>query len=256
MAKKKSQPYAVVGNIYAVAIKPGLYAVVRLIESSSDGYTFLFMNRYWDAVPRPDDVVEFNLLTYPNGHIKKYWFNEEIPSSFVFISQRELNSVEKAHVGPIGTAVFQSPDHFISALLRDWRWIHDREAMKAEIEALQARNAASELKEKSERKKNLSWELLLSEKLFADYSELWSRKQMAATRAIFRSAIEDLRAGKDRSARRKILKRIVDQLNELEDREEFIETEAREMFVERIEELGKFVGITNKNESLTGHRDW
>lgn len=255
MAKKQSQPRAVVGSIYAVAIKPDLYAVVRVIEADV-GYTFLFMARYWNVLPGPEDVVEFALLTYPNGILKKYWFEEEIPSSFLFICQRELNPVEMSHIGDVGTSVFSNPDDFLKHVLEDWRWIHDHDAMEKELDAREARSAALELKKKVERKKKLSWEFLASEKLFTDYSEMWSRKQMTATRAIFRSAIEEMRGNEDRSVRRKVLKQIVDQLNELEEREEYIETEAREMLVERIEELGKFVGISNKSESLTGHRDW
>jgi hypothetical protein len=48
----------------------------------------------------------------------------------------------------------------------------------------------------------------------------------------------------------------VTELNTLDDREGCIETTEREEVVARVEELASFVGLSNEDEVLTGHRDW
>ena len=53
-----------------------------------------------------------------------------------------------------------------------------------------------------------------------------------------------------------VLKRIVSELNALDDKEGCIETVEREQIVARIEALAGLVGISNEGEMLTGHRDW
>jgi len=52
------------------------------------------------------------------------------------------------------------------------------------------------------------------------------------------------------------LKRVVSELNALDDKEGCIETVEREQIVARIEALAALVGVSNEDEKLTGHRNW
>lgn len=75
---------------------------------------------------------------------------------------------------------------------------------------------------------------------------------------IFRDATKELiglESGTNRE-RTKVLKRITTELNALDDANGFIETVEREQIVARIEELAALVGLSNRDEKLTGHRDW
>ena len=52
------------------------------------------------------------------------------------------------------------------------------------------------------------------------------------------------------------MKRVVSELNALDDKEGCIETVEREQIVARIEALAALVGVSNEDEKLTGHRNW
>ena len=88
---------------------------------------------------------------------------------------------------------------------------------------------------------------------------MWPKRVVTKAHAIFKNAASELsKLGKNpkKTASRKIIKRIVDEFNELDRREECMETTEREEVVLRIEELAGLVGLDNTDEQLTGHRDW
>lgn len=135
------------------------------------------------------------------------------------------------------------------------RWKHDRAALEAEYADRQARRDQAE----ANRRATLTLPKLLRERMFASWGDRWPRRVVTEARRIFRTATKELialEAGASKRERTGILRRITSELNALDDREGCIETVEREELVARIEELARLVGETNKNERLTGHRDW
>jgi hypothetical protein len=224
--------------------------------------TFHVMAGFWPALPGPDQVAAMrpSEQPHPGGLLPGYenvwkgWSQGAVPEDFAIVGQRALSAKERASVeNASGTMVFQDGEHLRSELYRHWRWIHDREALEAEW----ARASAAREARAAERRTTLTLPKLLRERLFA--SAPWRPSVLRDVRRVFRDAIRELIAlEKGGTKRRRIaaLKRIVSDLNALDDGEGFIETPEREAFVARIEELARLVGVDNEDERLTGHRDW
>ncbi len=238
-----------------------MIGAIRAIEVGV-GQTFIAQNRWWKTAPSMEEISACVPLQSASGDIFKGWFKQDLPANFCLASSSTLTDNEKRHCRPEGTSVFQSPEEFMAYLYLDLCRNFDRNAFVAEIEnrkkESEARLKLAEAR-RQKRRQRLTLADFAQEKHFAKWSKMWPRRVVSMARTIFRDAalqLIELGEKPNKSKCRTILKRIVSKFNELERDEKCIETEEREEVVAKVQELAELVGLDNKDERLTGHRDW
>ena len=187
--------------------------------------------------------------------VAKGCFVGPVPEDFAVVGRRALSPAEQVLTRSEGTTIFQNAEHVRAFLYEHWRSLHDRDALQAE----RALASATYEKRKAERRQARTLPRMLRERPLAHWSEHWPTRVVREAHRIFRDATRDLLElgdGGGKRARVAVLKRIVTELNALDDTEGCIETSEREELVARIEALAALVGVTNDDEALTGHRDW
>jgi hypothetical protein len=148
----------------------------------------------------------------------------------------------------------------------EWRWRHDREAFKRDVELdTEAREAKrrAERERYDKRLKNLTWEALLAETLFTRWfpsPPFPSDSFVEALRFKFRDAILELR-GMGRKPSKKsaahVLHALVDQINELNAAHgQVIETEEREDLCAALGELAFLARHPALMEDVDNWRTW
>ncbi|HEY1960143.1 MAG TPA: hypothetical protein VGH28_31255 [Polyangiaceae bacterium] len=248
--------------LVAIPLPNGKHAVIWMMDATPIGtrasYTFFVLDGFWDDVPREADVARARVYRKREGALPgeddrwKAWFQGRAPRDFAVVGRRKPRAAERAAAADdSGTMIFQDAEHLRSGLHREWRWLHDREALEAEW----ARASDARARKRKARRDGLTLGKMSREKTFAEAR--WSPRIVREVRRIFRDATRaliDLEAAGTARQRTTILKRIVTELNALDDG--FIETPEREAFVARIAELAALVGLSNEDEKLTGDRDW
>jgi hypothetical protein len=246
-----------VGSLIAVPLPNGAFGVIWIIDDEMATLTFLVLDGFWPAVP---ERVKLRFMPRPFGepadlceNVYKGWFRHKVPKDFVAIGARKLTPQARAHADkPQGTMVFQNAEHFRAHLHKQWRWLNDRERLKAEWTQAQTEYQAREAK----RREQQTLPRMLRERPFSNWP---SRKLVREARRIFKEATRELIRLQERGARRErvaVLKRIVTDLNTFDDKAGLIESVERDETVARVEELAALVGLSNDDEKLTGHRDW
>jgi hypothetical protein len=267
MATRRAQPLPE-ESLVAVPLPNGAYAlmwvmeVLRMSPRAAPSYSFFVMDGFWQETPRAtalDRAKPWRRKDDPSllpdqDDRWKGWFQGRIPPDFAIVGRRKPSAAERAIAAEgSGTMVFQDAEQLRSTLHREWRLLHDREAIEAEW----ARASEKRARAVEARRRGLTLGKMLREKPFARAA--WSPRIVREVRRIFRDAtraLMDLDAKGTSRQRSAALRRIVTELNALDDPEGFIETPEREAFVARVEELARLVGLSNAGEKLTGHRDW
>jgi hypothetical protein len=247
-------------DLVAVPLSNGCFALIWILEADPErNVTFLVMDGFWSALPdalavaaaRPSKSSSPDLLPGYDD-VWKGWFRGVVPSDFTVVGQRAPSKKERGYAKNVsGTMVFGTAKRLRDELFRTWRLTHDRKAVEAEWAAAEARRE----KRDTERREAMTLTKMLREPFLGRGS---ARGPAREAQRIFRNATKELiklESGTKRE-RTAVLKRITTDLNKLDDKHGFIETEEREQIVARIEELAALVGISNRDERLTGHRDW
>lgn len=250
------------GSLVGVPLPNGAWAALWMLESSAAprSSTFFVLEGFWPKAPSATELARAKVAHARGTPLPgcdgrwKGWFQRAPPKDFVLVGRRAVSAKERAAAEEAsGTMIFQNGEHLRTTLFVEWRMRHDRKALEAEW----ARAEAKRAKKSDARRRDLTLARLLREKAFPQ--AWWSPPAVREVRRVFREATRALVDLEERGTPRQrtaVLKGVVTALNELDDHEGFIETEAREMFVERIEELARLVGLNNDDEKLTGHRDW
>ncbi len=251
------------GDRVAVPIANGRFALIWILDADRDrNLTFLVMDGFWDAVPdvrrvaaaRPSKASkEDRLLGYDD--VWKGWFRGGVPADFTIVGKRAPSKKEIGYAKNLsGTMVFGTAKRLRDELSSTWRLKHDRRRVESEWAAADAMREKREAK----RRKSMTLTKLLRSPLFKRRSARGAPRAAREAQRIFRAATKELigLAGGTKRDRTKVLKRITTELNALDDRTGWIETVEREQIVARIEELATLVGLSNRGEVLTGHRDW
>lgn len=194
------------------------------------------MPRGWDI-----DLLEFALL----GNVP--------------VSEAELALIPRfPPMGPWGGASTDAEG--------EWRWRHDREALKLEVArrvAAQQEEREAERRRYETRLKHLTWTTLLEEVMF----EGWTPSPpfpppdfIDAVRRAFHSAIIELQglgAKPRKKDTRRILRTLVGQINALDERHgQVVETEEREDLCAAIEELAFVARHRRLAEEASLWRSW
>ena len=251
------------GDRVAVPIANGRFALIWILEADLDrNVTFLVMDGFWDTVPdarrvaaaRPSKASKEDLvLGYDD--VWKGWFRGGIPADFTVVGKRAPSKKEIGYAKNLsGTMVFGTAKRLRDELSSTWRLKHDRRRVESEWAAAEAVRENREAK----RRKSMTLAKLLRSPLFKSGSARGAARVVREVELIFRDATKEL-IGLARGTKRdrtKVLKRITTELNALDDRTGLIETGEREQIVARIEDLATLVGLSNRDEVLTGHRDW
>jgi hypothetical protein len=259
-------------SLVAVPLPNGSYAVLWMLEIDSVAelrrkkprayFNFVIMEGFQAAIPTATQLAALRVAEHPhpNGlpgraNIWKGCFFDDPPHDFTVIGTRALPAKTDVLFAYEGTMVFQGGEGCRAELFRTWRWLYDRPALEAEW-------AAADVKrdERADaRRKALTLPKMRDEKPFASWSKMWPASAVKEVRRIFRDATASLivlQHGGTARQRTAVLKRITSELNKLYDKEGCIETVECHQLVARIEDLAGLVGVSNKNERLTGHRDW
>lgn len=141
----------------------------------------------------------------------------------------------------------------------EWRWTHDRDALRAEIdqetEAEEAAEAAREA-----RLVDLTWETLLAEPLFPQWVEKPPADFTRHVRTLLQTARQDAFALGERpkkAAVRAILKTCVEALNAADAAFGLVvETVEREQLVESLYEIAVLCGQPGMGEDIDNWRNW
>jgi hypothetical protein len=251
-----------IGNIYAIKMPNGIYGACRLIESDV-GNRFIIVDCFFKKFPTLAQIASFKDMQSTTVlpwevEEEKWWFQQSIPKSFLLVGNLPRPTDRQHCRRPEGT-VLQSPNDFVNYLYEKWRQRFEQKALAAEWRRKTAKEMKRQDRIARERKKKLTLSMMAGEKPFGHWTDMWPRRVITRVRKIFSDATRELislQATKDRAAKIRVLTTIIDELNKLEEVEECIETTEREEVFERIEELASLVGISNKGEKLTGHRDW
>jgi hypothetical protein len=248
----------------AVPLPGGRFALLFVLDADADrNVTFLVMAGFWSALPaaaevaaaRPARASAPDLLPGYDD-VWKGWFRGAVPADFRVVGQRAPSAKELGYAKNLsGTMVFGSTAQLTDELHRAWRLEHDRAALEAGWAAADTARA----RQTDDRRKGLTLPRMLRERVFVGWSARLAPGIVREVRMVFRDATAELialeKSGTKR-ARTTVLKRITTELNALDEKTGFIETEEREQIVARIEEIAALVGLSNDDEALTGHRDW
>lgn len=253
------------GSLVVVPLPNGTYSVIWILEAGtyegSGHFQFLIMEGFFPAIPRREDLPALRLAEDSDGAVpgrENVWkgcFFGELPNDFTVVGKRALPPKGHPFFAGEGTMVFQGGEDTRTQLYRAWRLIHDRPALEAEW----ARSDAERHRVDDERRRTRTLPRMLRERVFSSWAEMWTPRVVREARRIFRDGTRDLIALQEKGTKRQrtaVLKRIVTELNVLDDKEGCIETVEREEIVARIEALAALVGLSNVGETLTGHRDW
>jgi hypothetical protein len=259
------------GSLVIVPLPNGTYRVLWMLEAGTyegfgrlngKGYfSFVILEGFLPSIPGKDELAALRVAERPRGAVPgevNAWrgcFFGDIPDDFLVVGVRTVPPEDDPLRAYEGKMVFQGAENVREELHGDWRMIHDRPALEAEW----ARDQEAREQRAAERQRTRTLPKMLREKIFASWSEMWPPRVVREVRRIFRDATRDLIALQAKGTKRQrtaVLKRIVTELNALDDKEGCIETVEREAVIRRIEELAALVGVSNEEEKLTGHRDW
>jgi hypothetical protein len=258
MAKQRARVAA--KDLLAVPLSNGHFALIWILEADAErNITFLVMEHFYVAPPSAHDVAAArpSKASSPDplpgyDDVWKGWLRGVLPADFTVVGKRALSKIEHGYVNNVsGTMVFGTAKRLRDELLRTWRMTHEREGVEAEWAAADAARD----KRASERRASMTLAKMLREPLLGGGS---ARGAAREAQRIFRAATKEL-IRLERGTKRErtaVLKRITTDLNTLDDKHGFIESEERDEIVARIEELATLVGISNDRERLTGHREW
>ena len=252
-------------SLVAIPLPNGVCSVIWILEAGTyeDGgyFRFLIMDGDLPAIPPKEDLAALHVAASPGGafpgreDVWKGCFFGDVPADFIVVGARTLPPPGHPVFAGEGAMVFQGGEGLRAELHRSWRLIHDRPALEAEW----AKADAQRERRAEERRRTRTLPQMLRERIFATWSSMWPPRVVKEARRIVRDATRDLivlQAKGTKRQRTSVLKRIVTELNALDDVEGFIETVEREEIVARIDALAALVGLSNEDEALTGHRDW
>ena len=253
------------GVLVAVPLPNGLFGILWILGVGTSGpkpyFKLVVLDGFFEAVPAPKQLARLRAAKSAGGtlpgqeDIWKACFFGEPPRDFTVVGARKLPPKTSAWLAAEGTMVFQDGEQCRAQIFLQWRLVHDRPALEAEwAHATEAHERRAD-----ERRRALTLPKMLRERPFESWTELWSPRVVREARRIFRDATRDLIALEAKGTKRQrttVLKRIVTELNTLDDTEGCIETVEREELVARVESLAALVGLSNDDEKLTGHRDW
>jgi hypothetical protein len=253
------------GDLVAVPLPNGLFGVLWIVGVGTVGpkpyFKLIVLEGFFDTVPAPEQLARLGAAKSAGGtlpgeeDIWKACFFSAPPRDFAVVGNRKLPPKSSAWLAAEGTMVFQDGEQCRAQIFLQWRLVHDRPA----LEAGWALADEARARRTDARARALTLPKMLRERPFASWAEHWPPLVVREARRIFRDATRELIALEAKGTKRQrtaVLKKIVTELNALDDTEGCIETVEREELVARIESLASLVGVSNDDEKLTGHRDW
>lgn len=277
------------GEIYAFHTAPlsafappetGRHAAFKIIGVDDKLIVIVVLDNIWTSLPSAKDVQRSGILhehrfshtgrIAVTGVIRDTWDPVAALGSVSLITVAKLSRDERTHAGLIlngGKGACYSTLHFANyAAEGEWRWAHDRAALIAENEEKEAeedaRHAAQAERYRG-RLKNLTWDQLLSETPF----ENWSPSQpfppadfTVAARGVIHDAcrqLQTLGTTPGRADVRSVLKATVEWFNRADEAAGgVIETGEREDICAVLEEMT----YVARQKALAGEidrwRDW
>jgi hypothetical protein len=266
---KPREEYPAPGSTYAVPLPNGEFGACRVIRQELLGPDLMSvvvaLDGFWKAPPTLEGLAGRPLLAQVRsgfgGSILKGYVSGNPPSAFRRLGALALSEEEREVSLPL--IMFRNWRDLAEHIYLEWRWVYDRQAFVADVEA---RHAAFEdqLEERERRRERrlstLTLEKMRREKPFRHWLRMWPREVVEDARGAFNRATDALMAlgpAPDLDACRRALENLIEEFNELDAKHGgWIETEERVDILERFKELAHLVGLSDDVETLAGVRDW
>jgi hypothetical protein len=271
MARKKKSALPPVGTALAFPIGDGRFSVCRvLLDTTSNrskqwgGKVNLVACSSWigDELPCADDprlrpILHLNHHSW-NNQPNVLWILDEPPPSLTPIGIIPSTEEEQA----IPCATFGGWASLTLQPLLQWRWDNGRDAVLAEDQVEEKKEAESRLAAHREREQYLervTLEELREHRFFAGWKDYPPRKAIRASRKVMTDTVEELlklrsrASGKQRMA---ILQRCIESFNALDAEMQFIETIERDDICEEFEAIVHACGLGAHKDLADRWREW
>jgi hypothetical protein len=254
---------AVPGDVYLLPLPDGRLGACRMMKWNSDESLLMVAASPWVGAEAPD-LAEPQLqavlrLTHHNRQDEPCigWVFPTVPEKYPFLGQLPVSRKEAARYRE-GLANW---DSMPPAVLAQWRWDHERDAVLAEEEAERRKEEASAEEQRWAYK---PWPAQTLEEFrrqtpFADWSGYVEAGPLRGSRRIIRDAVDALiELGPDApvSAQLDVFRLCIERFNDLDGEDHFINTIEREDICEVLDRLGELVDLDDYAEELDSGRDW
>lgn len=276
------------GKIYSFATAPynefsppqtGRYSAIKVLGGSDDVYVFAVLAGVWNSPPTYQQAAKSEILAEHrfsySGQIAVFgvnreWWQDNVLTSLIPLGVSRLSNEERSlaeNVTSFGVGSRISTLNAANyAAEGEWRWVHDRAALTAEVEQKSAKAAEQRAiaeRRYRERLSKLTWEQLLSEvplPRWTGESPYPPAEFTDAARAKILQACRGLMALGPKPRKvwvRKVLKETVTWFNEADEAANgAIETEEREDICAALEELAFVAGQRTLVDEIDDWREW
>jgi hypothetical protein len=285
-----------VGQIYAFRTSPysefappvtDRYAAFKIIGIDKHNVAIAVRDGIWTSSPTLEQVLPTSILRRQRfkdpiflmlgerpavcGVLPKGWHSKDGLEELVLLGTEASSDEERTHASIIehgeGGASYSTIYYASLDAEGEWRWRHDREAWEAELVLTREQDRAKHLAEQERyrnRLRKLTWEQLMSETPFANWSSsspVFPPEAFThAARAVIRDAcitLRDLGPKPRRPEVRAILKKTVEWFNEAdEEAGGLIETVEREDICAVLEEMAHLARQKVLVTEIDAWRNW
>ena len=273
MAKRrrpKTEPLAV-GAVYAMPLEDGRWGACRVVRGRLreefdrwKGYSVVAATAVVADAPPALGHPDLRRIIVLNHHAHRgdpaaTWLTGPPPKAFKSMGHL-APSPDEATLHCDGVS---SWEYLAVQALMQWRWDHDRAAVRAQDAARDAELKARQVELAKKRKQwldELTYAKFLERKLFPHWSSPIPQKMIAASRKLMKQTatrLKALGAKPDREAARLVLRDCILGFNKLdEENDHWIGTIEREDICEHFYELAHIAGFDNEPELADEWRDW
>lgn len=271
MPRKKKIQLPAQGAAFAAPLADGRYCVCRVLLDTEGAKArelstpyVLVAGSQWigDEIPSAEDPALRPILHLTHhswqGQPVVYWVDDPVPPEFVPIGTIPPTAEEME----IPCLTFASWYAVPLDAFGQWRWDHDREALLAE-EAEAKAAKLRQLKEANEQRKAalraMTLEQLQTRPFFPRWSGSVPEKPLRASRKLMKETVRrllELGPSPGEEERIAILKWCIESFNDLDEKQQFIETIEREDICEEFDLIVHVCGLGHRENLADEWREW
>lgn len=249
-----------VGDAFSVPLADGRFGACRIISMSGEYPVVAALNWIGQGSPTLSEAASAPVL-----ELKSFSWSGDLcisvimhrkPAVYRKIGVIEPSPVERRHEARSYTRWDTIPLH----ILNEWRWVHDRDALVAEVESERLAARQQLRQQEAEELASVSFATLRSPTLFRSWRKVHPAPVIEAVRAVFgetADALERLGPNAAEDAKVAILQACIERLNTLDvEHDRFIETVEREDLMKQFRLFLHLVGLAHKADLADEWRDW
>lgn len=255
----------------------GRYAALKILEAGDTEFAFAVLDAIWDRPPTLRGARSAGILqrrafkTASNAVVdhecyRSWWWawRPHLLPEARFLGNDRISGLEREALQQ--AISYTGIVHAARSAEREWRWLHDREALLDEVKRSAAAHAAAsaeKARQKRERLKTLTWDQLLAEDPFPGWGSGRQPVPHEALAMLAREtvhsacrALKELGPKPRRRQVRPILRRCIDFFNDTDPSVGVIETEKRARILAVIEEMAELAGQQELIGEIDLWRGW